>query len=356
MGKKIICLTGLGDYRKGVINKIIKAPVAIDIIAGTQAFEKSIKLLDANDFDQINFVENTFILNRKLMIQKGSFLKCLSADKLIIDLNPRVINVWLVIILRLMLGKKTCTWGHAWPRSNKKGILRWLLKKLSHKVIVYTETQRQEILKIDSTINVVAAPNALYDKEDILNNIKFLNNDPKNIIHVGRIVASKKVNLIIEAFALIKDKLPKGSKLILVGDGDDLNKLKNRTFELNLQDSIIFTGHVIDPIKLREYYTSSLFSISAGYVGLSITQSFSFGVPMLISTNEPHSPEIEAAVEGKNSVFFTTDSIDDLSAKILEFYKDKNYWLNSRSKIIENCAENYSTDKMAQRILSCFED
>lgn len=356
MKSNVICLTGLGDYRKGVMAKLISGSENIKIISGNEAFEKSVKLLSNDDFKEIKIVENFFFMNRKFMFQSKSLVDCIKADKLIIDLNPRVINVWLIIIFRFFLLKKTCTWGHAWARNNKFSILRYLLKKLSNKIIVYTETQRDELLKLDSRLKVIAAPNSLYSRNEISENIKYLQSDPLNIIHVGRIVKSKKVDLIIDAFFKIKNSLHINSKLIIVGDGEERDEIKKKIYKLGIQDSVILTGHVTDSVRLREYYMSSFLSISAGYVGLSITQSFSFGVPMLISKNEPHSPEIEAAIDGVNAKFFETDSVDDLSNKILDFYEDKAKWLKLRPEIIKKCAENYSTEKMAERILSCFQE
>lgn len=352
----VICLTGLGDYRKGVVEKIISQDHKIKIIAGDEAFEKSIKLLNNNDFKEIKIVDNIFLANREFMYQANSFGDCLKAEKLIIDLNPRVLNVWFVIFTRMILGRKTCTWGHAWARNGKFSILRYILKKMSHKIIVYTETQRNELLNLDSKLDVIAAPNSLYSETDILDNLNYLQDNPKNMIHVGRIVKSKKVDLIIKAYNEIKNSLDPESKLIIVGDGEERANVEKLIKDLNLENSVILAGHVTDKLKLRDYYISSFVSISAGYVGLSITQSFSFGVPMLISKDEPHSPEIEAAKENINSKFFKTDSFDDLSKNILNFYNARNYWSQRRIEIIKDCAQNYSTEMMANRVLSSFED
>lgn len=48
---------------------------------------------------------------------------------------------------------------------------------------------------------------------------------------------------------------------------------------------------------IYDVYANALVSVSPGYVGLSLTQSLSFGVPMLIAIDEAHVPEIDAALD-----------------------------------------------------------
>ena len=115
-----------------------------------------------------------------------------------------------------------------------------------------------------------------------------------------------------------------------------------------MEHKIKILGHISNFNVLEDLYSEALFSVSPGYVGLSITQSFGFGVPMLISKNEPHSPEIEAAIFGQNSFLFETDDLDDLSAKIISCYNKKKFWVDNRLDISEFCKKKYSIEKMAQ--------
>ena len=146
--------------------------------------------------------------------------------------------------------------------------------------------------------------------------------------------------------------MPKDTKLLIVGDGPEKKQLERFMLENNLNDRVNLLGHISDYNKLKELYHKSVVSVSSGYVGLSITQSFSFGVPMIISKNEPHSPEIEAAIENFNSLFFETDNIEDLGKRILEFY-ETDHWKNieKRKEICNFCKENYSIEKMGKTFL-----
>ena len=69
---------------------------------------------------------------------------------------------------------------------------------------------------------------------------------------------------------------------------------------------------------------------------------------MIVSKQENHSPEIEAVIEGFNAEYFNTDNIESMSNRILEFYENKNYWLNKREDILSFCKKNYSIEVMAE--------
>ena len=122
----------------------------------------------------------------------------------------------------------------------------------------------------------------------------------------------------------------------------------------NLNTRVSMFGHVDDYETLKQLYSSSLLSVSPGYVGLSITQSFGFGVPMLVSKDENHSPEVEAVQENMNAVFFKTDDMKSIDEQILNFYKNKNYWLNQRDSIVERCKKQYSIEAMSNTFIEVF--
>ena len=118
---------------------------------------------------------------------------------------------------------------------------------------------------------------------------------------------------------------------------------------------IEFKGHISDHDSLRALYGSAIASVSPGYVGLSLTQSLSFGVPMIISRNEPHAPEIEAAFEDVNCLYFETDNIDDLVDKIVDVYNKKHVWWERGESIKSLCQTTYSVERMARGVIEALE-
>ena len=157
----------------------------------------------------------------------------------------------------------------------------------------------------------------------------------------------------VKSFDETLDSLPKKTHLIIIGNGEEKIEIENYIKQNKLQKRVVLPGHISDYKIIKSHYNTSLLSVSPGYVGLSITQSLGFGVPMLISKNENHSPELEAANQ-ENSLFFETNSVKDLSQKILQVFKNKNEWLQKRTKISDECSQNYSVEEMAKTFIKTF--
>ena len=106
---------------------------------------------------------------------------------------------------------------------------------------------------------------------------------------------------------------------------------------------------------LSDFYGRSIASVSPGYVGLSLTQSLGFGVPMVIARDEPHSPEIEAAIEGFNCLFFAPATVEALRDAMVAIAGDADTWVARRAAIAEESRRNYSVETMTDGFVSAIE-
>ncbi len=228
------------------------------------------------------------------------------------------------------------------------------MRKLGNEIIVYTKTQQKELKSKMTTKKIEIAPNALFYTNEMIISDKI--DKIKNLIYVGRLTKNKKTLLLIRSFHGVLNKLPKDAKLLIAGDGEERKHIENYINSNNLSDRICIYGHLADYDSLKELYATSLASISPGYVGLSIMQSFGFGVPMIISRNEPHSPEIEAVNEGKNAVFFETNDVDSLAQQILRLYRHKKSWINRRNTISQKCQMEYSIERMGDTFIKLWNE
>jgi glycosyltransferase involved in cell wall biosynthesis len=223
------------------------------------------------------------------------------------------------------------------------------MARLADTVVVYTETQATELRALLPKVRILAAPNALYSAASM--GTAFADGPPTNFIYVGRLVTAKKPDLLLQAFLMMRDRLPPESQLIIVGDGPLRPALEVMIVEHDAGESVRVEGHVSDPARLRQLYASCIAAIAPGYVGLSITQSLSFGVPMIYARNEPHAPEIEAAVEGVNSESFQENDAASLGDALVSFWSSRERWLSARQEIARDCASRYSIDLMVERII-----
>ena len=349
--KVVLIQPFIGDYRQNVLNLLVENwGEDFQVFTGTNFFDPTVKtdvVLRKNLFR----ARNHFFLGRRLLFQTGLWKAALKADVLIMDMNPRNISNWLILFLRRWKKRKTVLWGHAWPRNgrdSRSDKLRGVLRGLGDVILCYTETQAQELRAIMPHTKILAAPNALYLRRDI-GAVQAETVD--KFIYVGRLVAEKKPDLLLRAWAKAMLEIPAPAQLLFVGDGPMRKILEAQARELKIEDRTRFVGHISDLERLREFYAASVASFSPGYVGLSITQSFAFGVPMGIARDEPHAPEIEAAIEGENCLFFPSDSPEKLADVMLRFFRDREQWLQKRAVITQDCAQRYSAELMAERIV-----
>ena len=262
---------------------------------------------------------------------------------------------WLVLILRRLLTRHTILWGHAWPqagRESKSEQVRHVMRLLSNEVAVYTYTQKLELQAKMPNKEIHVAPNALYSREQMIYNHTA---EPVDIIFVSRMVKNKKAMLLLSAFNRALPSLPKHSKLFLIGTGPATEALKKQINRFNLSKRVVLPGEIRKMEKLQTYYHSSLISVSPGRVGLGLTQSLGFGVPMIIAENEKHGPEIEAANEGYTTYFFKEDSVEDLCDVLLMVFNERESIMKRREDLSLLCQKQYSIEAMAKTFVNMVE-
>ncbi len=168
------------------------------------------------------------------------------------------------------------------------------------------------------------------------------------VLYVGRLIARKKVDLLLRGFALAVSDLPPDICLTIIGDGPEAAPLRTLASGLGIADRVQFTGSVADEARLAPYFNTSLVSVSPGYVGLSIIHSMAYGLPMLVADNEPHSPEIVALSPGANGEFFASGDADALAASVVRACADQQALARMSTAARETVSRWFSLDRMVR--------
>ncbi|TMM29905.1 glycosyltransferase [Polaribacter aestuariivivens] len=344
--KLVVVQTVIPDYRSEFFKEIRqKLKENFELFGGKYYFDKSIK---SDVSIEKSAVKNYFLFNRKLLFQIGIWHLLFKNVVLVLEMNPRILSNWIFLVIRRILNKETILWGHAWSKNGKNSNserLRTLMKLLSTKIIVYTNKQKDELKQIMPKKVILAAPNSLVNRSKMLTKTP---NKSLNLIYVGRLSIHKKPFFLVKAFVNNINKYPLNTNLIIVGKGVESKKIEKFIIDNQVENRVKLMGHISDYEKLKNLYNNSFFSVSPSLAGLSITQSFSFGVPMIISKDEKHGPEIEAVKEESNALFFQTDSIQSFNEILTSAFEKKNYWIEKRSSIVKFCKKNYSIEAMSK--------
>ena len=99
---------------------------------------------------------------------------------------------------------------------------------------------------------------------------------------VAKFRPEKALELLIEAFALVRGKVP--AKLLLVGAGAEEAKLRARIDELGLNQDVILPGQIPEPMAI--YRAMNVFSLSSvtEQMPVSVVEAMASGLPV-VSTN-----------------------------------------------------------------------
>ena len=191
MKKLVIVQTSAPDYRKKLYLFIAKQlKQDFKLYSGNHYFEDSVKTDFSIDF--IHEVKNNFFFKNKFLFQTGNhWSEVLKNNILVLEMNPRILSNWIILLIRKVLNKKTVLWGHAWPRSgkgSKSDKLRHLMRLLGSQIIVYTKTQQKELSGLMKNKPIVPAVNAVYYKKEMQFEV---GGAIKNIIYFNHFLSKK---------------------------------------------------------------------------------------------------------------------------------------------------------------------
>lgn len=102
------------------------------------------------------------------------------------------------------------------------------------------------------------------------------------ILYLGRLAPYKSVDVLINAFASVRESVPE-ARLVIAGNGEDSRRLKLLANRLKLRPAIDFVGHVTDAQKIALYQRAWVFvnpSLMEGW-GITTIEANACGTPTI---------------------------------------------------------------------------
>jgi len=249
---------------------------------------------------------------------------------------------------------------HAFARSNIGYYYgrRWLEPYLSylHRGIAVSEPARDFLHQYFPDFPLRVIPNGI----DVnafkpgLAPIRHLRDDHVNILFVGRWEKRKGLRYLMRAFGRVKALRPK-TRLVVVGAYDQRQK---RSYERWLSENgirdVVFAGFVSLEDLPRYHHSCHIFcapNTGNESQGIILLEAMAAGRPVVASNIDGFAAVVTHGVEG---LLVRPKDDEALAAALLQLVDDA----DSRATMSEACskkAQDYSWERVSQRVLSCYE-
>lgn len=179
------------------------------------------------------------------------------------------------------------------------------------------------------------------------------------ILFVGRLVERKGVDDLIRAFAVMKDREPRAS-LVIVGDGAIKEKLVRLAHDLDVLDHIEFKGELEGKALKEEYRRCTLCvlpsknvrsDVSSEGLGLALIEAAAYGKP-LVGTDQGGIPEV--IENGINGIIVKQGDWKALSSAILYVIQNKEVAERFGRNAMQKANELFSWEKVTERLLDSY--
>ena len=170
------------------------------------------------------------------------------------------------------------------------------------------------------------------------------------VMTVSRLAKEKSVDRIINNHKELVKKYS-NMKLLIVGDGPDIDKLKDEAKSLGVSDSVIFTGKV--PLSdIPIYYQLGNVFVTASKSetqGLTVVEAISSSLPIVAVKDDSF---VNSVIEDFNGFVFTDD--EKYINSISKLYEDKDLYnrLSNQSRLL---SEDFSSEYFALKVLKVYE-
>ena len=168
------------------------------------------------------------------------------------------------------------------------------------------------------------------------------------ILYVGRLGQEKSVDVLIESHQELAREYK--AKLLIVGDGPDMDTYKNLVHKLKIDDNVIFTGKVPWTEVTLYYQIADIFATASKSEtqGLTVIEAMAASLPVVAVDDESFRNVI---IDGLNGHLFDTKKE---YKKYVKSFIDEPSKLQQFSKQARINADTYSSKYFAERVLDVY--
>ncbi|MDZ8079917.1 MAG: glycosyltransferase family 4 protein [Nostoc sp. DcaGUA01] len=248
-----------------------------------------------NNLKRIRILRNAIINSNPDVVI--SFMSKININSL---LATRWLNIPVIVSERSNPGKSSLGWN--WQQ------LRQWTYSFADKIVFQTQRARDYFpLKLQNKSSII--PNMVVLPPIKKHSLDKLSTE-RSLIAMGRFVPEKGFDLLLQAFAKVKDNYPQWT-LTILGDGKLRPELESLCKQLGLSDRVYFPGMVNNTYAFLQQ--AELFIMSSRFEGFpnAICEAMACGLP-IISTDCPSGPR-EIIRDGIDGILVPNEDVSALA-------------------------------------------
>jgi phosphatidylinositol alpha-1,6-mannosyltransferase len=214
----------------------------------------------------------------------------------------------------------------------KKKLMNKILDQASG-IVANSEFTKNELLKLGVPENKITVIYPCVTRENGVEQEKIaeIKNrlglaDKKIILTVGRLVARKGQSMVVEAMPAILKSVPQAI-YVIIGDGPEKDNLQLIIYNLQLENSVLFTGEISDEKKRAFYQLCDVFVMTPRQIGPDVE---GFGT-VFLEVNQFGKPVVagrsggvaEAVVDGATGLMVAPENINQIAEAVIKLLINK---------------------------------
>lgn len=231
--------------------------------------------------------------------------------------------------------KRVYVWTHGWygkETAMEARLKKWMFRQVDG-IFVYGNYAKELMIKQGlSGDKIFVIHNSLnYSRQlalrqkmkvtDVYRN--HFGNDNPTLIFIGRLTEVKRLDLLIDAVAILCDR-GEHYNIVLVGDGAMRPALEKQVENRNLSNHVWFYGECYDERINAELIFNADLCVAPGNVGLTAMHTMVFGCPVITHNDfKWQMPEFEAIHSGITGDFFERGNVESLVKCISHWRQSK---------------------------------
>lgn len=240
-------------------------------------------------------------------------------------------SMWRIRQIQRRRGDRFILWGHGKRKNSSRIVNRLRMRTIrsADAAVFYSERGRQRNIAMGADpTKLFVARNSLdigsidtaagkWPRESLATFRRDIKLGPGPVLlHVGRFLESKNLDLLIRAAARLRPHYP-DLKVALVGDGPCKVRLQELSCRLGIESGVLFPGRITDEEQIAPWFLSADLVVVPGAIGLLAIHTHAYGrVTVTTDRMSIHNPEMEILLPGNTGALFRHHELDSLTGVV----------------------------------------